>query len=237
MPPAATGGQEAGDSAAHKCQHCHAQGRCVLESLSPHSRASLKFHLRESALEDGGTLFQQDEPAHRLHVVKSGAVLVCYRGAGQQLSPVGLFGPGIALGKLTPYAEHPHVFSAVAVGPSRVCSVSSQLLRTQPQMQRELAQALHASYLQFQREMATWSVIARLGSLQDRLDQALQQLARIQRSHQLQLPPHKVLAALLGSTRESVARSLARMRARQDLEKAGRQHVRLGPRLQRALVE
>lgn len=216
----------------HKCVRCHAQGRCVLETLSPQSRATLKFHLRESALDDGATIFQQDEPAHRLHVVKSGAVLVCRRDVASQQWPLGLFGPGMALGKLATYAEHPHVFSAVSVGPSKICSVSAQVLQTQPQMQRELTQALCESNLQFQREMATWSIIARITNVQDRLGQALQQLSRIQRSHQLQLPPHKVLAALLGTTRESVARTLTRMRAVKDLEQVGRQQVRLGPRLQ-----
>lgn len=217
---------------AHKCVRCHAQGRCVLESFSPQSRTTLKFLLRENAVDDGGTIFQQDEPAHRLHVVKSGAILVCHRDASNRQWPLGLFGPGTALGKLAPYTEHPHVFSAVSVGHSRICSVSTQLLRTQPHIQRELTQALGASYLQFQREMAAWSVIARIPSLQDQLEQTLQQLARSQRSNLVQLPPHKVLAALLGTTRESVARALARMRGLNDLEKTGRQRVRLGPRLQ-----
>jgi CRP-like cAMP-binding protein len=211
---------------------CHAQGRCLLESFSPHGRATLALHLREIALDDGAPLFQQDEPAHRLHIVKSGSILVCHRGADQHSWPLGLFGPGMALGKLAPYVEHAHVFSAVSVGQSRICSISTQPLRTQPHMQRELTQALSASYLQFQREMATWSIIARVSSLPDQLGQALQQLARNQRSHQVQLPPHKILAALLGTTRESVARTLAHMRARKDLEKADRQQVRLGPRLQ-----
>lgn len=219
-----------------KCVHCHAQGRCVLESLSAQSRAALKFHLRESAVEDGGTIFQQDEPVHRLHVVKSGAILVCHRMAESTSLPIGLFGPGTALGKLALFAEHSHVFSAVSVGSSRICSVSTQVLRTQPQMQREITQALGDSHLQFQREMAHWSIIARITNLEDQLAQALQQLARIQGSCQVQLPPHKVLAALLGTTRESVARSLARMRARQELEKVGRQQVRLGARLQPPLA-
>lgn len=216
---------------AHKCVRCHAQGRCVLESFSPPNRETLKLHLRESAMDDGGTIFAQDEPAHRLHVVKSGAVLVCHRSHGGQPVPVGLFGPGIALGKLAPFAEHPHVFSAVSVGRSRICSVSTQVLRSHPPLQRELTQALPESFLRFQRELAAWSVIARIGNLQDRLGHALQQLARNQRCNRVQLPAHKVLAALLGTTRETVARTLARMRALNELESAGHQHVQLGPRL------
>jgi CRP-like cAMP-binding protein len=79
--------------------------------------------------------------------------------------------------------------------------------------------------------MAAWSVIARLGNQQDRLGHALQQLARNQHCNRVQLPAHKVLAALLGTTRETVARTLARLRARKDLESAGHQQVQLGPRL------
>ena len=223
---------ERSGASAHKCVRCHAQGRCVLESLSSQSRDTLKFHLRENQVGDGSTIFAQDEPAHRLHVVKSGAVLVCHRSISGPAIPVGFFGPGIALGKLAPFAEHDHVFSAVSVGSSRICSVSTQVLRSQPQIQRELAQALPESLLRFQREMAAWSVIARMGNLQDRLAQALQQLARSQRSNRVQLPPHRVLAALLGTTRESVARTLARMRTLRHLESAGHKHVQLGPQLE-----
>lgn len=222
----------AGALPVRKCVHCHAQGRCVLESLSRKSRSTLEFHLRELVLEDGAAIFQQDEPAHRLYVVKSGTVVVCHQDATHQPVPVGLHGPGTTLGKLALFAEHRHVFSAASVGTSRVCSVSTQFLRTHPSMQRELAQALNDSCLQFQRELALWSIIARTSSVQDRMGQALQHLGRIQRSSRVHLPPHKVLACLLGTTRESVARTLTRLRKDKYLEKAGRSHVQLGPRLQ-----
>jgi len=92
---------------------------------------------------------------------------------------------------------------------------------------------LVGSLMRSMSNQADWAQVARAPGVVCQLAGALLQLGALQRSERIRMPGHAVLAELLGITRESVARGLARLEDKGGITRVGRTYCELhGERLQ-----
>jgi len=197
----------------------------VLGRLDGAAPGPWRAQVCEAGFRKGELLQRQGEPLARLQVVKVGLLLVQRGGPGDGAPrPVGLAGCGQVLG--TPaLLQQPADLSYVAVAPGRVCRLAWP--GAGAALPAGLLQGLLREQLHTSARLADWGRIARLRGVAGQLAGALVLLAELQRSTLVRLPSHTVLAALLGTTRESVARALAQLAREHALVRRDRWHCEI----------
>jgi len=212
-----------------RCDHCACQQQCLLGRLDRELPAAWRGAVSEAPFRKGEVLQRQgDGVTGELRMVKLGLLVIQRGGARREGErPVGMAGCGQVLG-LPALLAQPAELSFVAVTPGRLCRVALA-----PQCQggaglpvgvlRELAR----EQLQTGARLADWGRIARVRGVAAQLAGALLQLAELQRSTLVRLPSQAVLAALLATTRESVARALALLAREQALLRRDRWHCEI----------
>lgn len=192
------------------CGDCACQPQCLLGRLDSGTHTAWRTHLTERRFRKGEVLQRQGERMHCVQVVKIGSLLVQRRGDDGVNRPVGLAGCCASLAAPA-VLQQPAGLSYVALMPGRVCELPLAALQ-------ELGPALGSFALELAREqlregeqLADWGRIARIRGVVGQMAGALMQLADLQRSTLVRLPSHTALAALLATTRESVARALAQL--------------------------
>lgn len=148
-----------------------------------------------------------------LQILKVGTVLLHRRGAEGIDRPVGLAGCGQALGTTALFAA-PAELSVTTLGEGRLCEVPAEALVSvrQGAVARGLLEALSRENARAQAQLADWSGLLRMRGATARLAGALLLLADLQRSTLVRLPTQAMLAALLATTRETVARGSRTLR-------------------------
>ena len=214
-------------SGGHICNDCACQQQCLLGRLDPQTRAAWRGHLTERRFRKGEMLQRQGESIHSVQVVKIGTLLVQRRGDDGVEHPVGMAGCCEALGAPA-LLQQPADLSYVAVTPGRVCQLDlAPLLGAGRQFQGEFLLELAREQLNANARLSDWGRIARIRGVVGQLAGALLQLAELQRSTLVRLPSHTVLAALLATTRESVARALALLAQEQGVLRRDRWHCEI----------
>ncbi|WP_311222453.1 MULTISPECIES: Crp/Fnr family transcriptional regulator [unclassified Acidovorax] len=212
------------------CPDCACRQHCLLGRQDAAVRAAWEPHVRERRFRKGEVLQRQGDVLAAVQVVKVGTVLL-QRSAGDGVDrPVGMAGCGQALGTAA-LLQQPAELSCVAVMPGRVCEIEvAPLWPGKPQSSlldaaflRDLAvDQLHAHAL-----TADWARILRVRGSVGQLAGALLLLATLQRSTLVRLPSHAVLAGLLTTTRETVARGMALLIRQGALLRQDRWHCEL----------
>lgn len=193
-------------------------GHPILAALSPADRHLLLNLATRKGISRGTTLFWEGTPPTVMGLVLDGRIKQ-YRTtrAGRELL-VDLAGPGDAVGLLALLDDGPYAVTATAVRDAdmlmwRTADVRP-LLRSRPQIQAALLPwALRILRQAWDRisEMGQTGVPARLACLLLRL--AREQGVPVREGMRLHLPlTHLDLAALLGTTRESVTRTISDFR-------------------------
>lgn len=183
--------------------------------LSEESRRLLNPHITESPFNKGQTLHKEGQLSKNLSVIKLGAVMACRRGHTGQPQPVALLGRGKSLGDYALYGQHEQT-SAVALTEGRVCQVEVSDFYIAGVVDRRFHSCLQERIVEAHGQLADWSSVMRIRSKEQKVFATIALYSREQRSQVIRLPSHVVLAALLSTTRETIARSL------QQLEAAGR---------------
>lgn len=174
----------------------------------------------------GELLLQQGKLAPVFKIVKTGTVVVLCSGEDRVERPIGLFDSGQPLGT-TGLLQQPASVSCRALTAGRVCEVQIDAANQQGLLDEIFLRALAQSYAQTNAWLAEWARIVRIRGVAGRLAATLLQLARIQRSTLVRLPSHKVLADLLSTTRETIARALRQLTLRQGLIRHDRWHCEI----------
>lgn len=173
----------------------------------------------------GEVLLVQGQTAPRsFAIVKTGMVMLLRSGPDGVQRPVGLFGPPQPLGT-TVLLGQPAPLSCRSLTAGRLCEVpmegsAVQSLLSDPDFLRSLAQ----SYAQTNARLADWARIVRIKGVVGQLAATLLELAQVQRSSLVRLPSHQVLAELLSTTRETVARTLGVLARQQAVVRRDRWH-------------
>ena len=192
------------------CHECSSRLQCLIGRQSDAGRAPWAALVEERRFRKGDVLQRQGDTAQSVAVLKVGTALLQRTGVDGTPRPVAMAGCGQALGTGA-VAGTPEDLTWVAVLEGRMCHVpATALLRAGGAGPEFLLSLLREEALARTR-LADWSGLLRLRGVPAQLASALLQLAQLQRSTLVRLPTHTVLASLLATTRETVARSLAQL--------------------------
>ncbi len=211
----------------HKaCADCASRPHCLLGRQEKALRAAWEPHIRERRVQRGEVLQRQGEEQAFVQIVKVGTVLL-QRSAGDGVDrPIGLAGCGQTLG-MPGLLEQPADLSCVAVLPGRVCEIDVATLARSELLTGSSLLDLAREQLRAYARLADWARILRVRGATGQLAGALLLLADAQRSTRVRLPSHAVLAALLSTTRETVARSITQLTRLNGLVRHDRWHCEI----------
>ncbi|RYF06981.1 MAG: Crp/Fnr family transcriptional regulator [Comamonadaceae bacterium] len=205
------------------CPDCACRQQCLLGRQSDAVRASWAPHITERRFRKGEVLQRQGDAHTLLQVVKVGTLIVQREGGDGVDRPVGMAGCGQALG--TPaLLNQPADLTCLAVMPGRVCEVNPAAVARHGLMTPEFLVDFAHEQMRAHTRLADWARIMHVRGVTGQLAGALLQLADIQRSTLVRLPSHTVLASLLATTRETIARALAVLAQQQGVVRHDRWH-------------
>ncbi|AVS72592.1 Crp/Fnr family transcriptional regulator, partial [Paracidovorax avenae] len=201
---------DASDTDRQNCHECSSRHQCLIGRQSDAARVSWPTLVQEHRFRKGDVLQLQGETADSLSVLKVGTALLHRTGPDQVARPVAMAGCGQALGTgaVLGTAER---LTWVAVQEGRLCRLPAAALVRSGGLDSEFLQALLHEEAQAQSRLADWSGLLHLRGVPAQLASALLQLSQLQRSTLVRLPTHTVLASLLATTRETIARSLTQL--------------------------
>jgi CRP/FNR family cyclic AMP-dependent transcriptional regulator len=208
------------------CQQCAGQGRCLVGRQPDERRRNWAPLVTERPVHKGELLLQQGRQPPAFKIVKAGTVVLTCSGEDGVDRPVGVFGAGQPLGTTTLIAL-PASVSCRALTSGRVCEVVVDSAVQKGLLDALFLRDLAQSYAQTNAGLADWARIVRIRGVAGQLAATLLQLANLQRSSLVHLPSHQVLADLLSTTRETIARTLRQLALRNGLTRRDRWHCEI----------
>lgn len=212
------------------CADCIGYAECFFHQLPSESRAVVQPLLTERVFSPGQVLLHQGQPAALLQVIKVGDVLAMRRTPNGQEHVVALLGRGQLMG-LGGVWEDANPVTCQALSSGRVCEVPVRSLSQAMLLDARFLQLLGQVNLRAVNCLADWAMVSRLKTVDERIANVMCMLAQVQRSPQIRLPSHQVLASLVGSSREAVVRTLKQQEqdGRISRKERGRYEVHLKP--------
>ena len=196
-----------GQGAAVDCAHCACQHLCLLGQMEPEVRLRWQPLVVERAFRKGSGLLRQGEALAVFRVLKLGTAMLLRSSEFGVERPVGLCGHGQALGS-TMLLGQPALLSCIAMSPVRVCEVPIAPLWAKGLINQDFLWKLAITYAQTNAHMADWGRVMRIPTVAGQVAATLLQLAALQHTTLVRLPGQSALAALLATSRESIARTL-----------------------------
>lgn len=208
------GGQE-------ECEHCATRSVCLLAPLDVPQLRQLQPAIRQRSFRKGEVLVEEHTRPDTVHVVKVGLVFGVRRGLDGEIRPVGLWGRGTTFG-LSSYYGEPSQLSGIAATAGRSCSIDIAGLLEEVRRNPALGAGMQTTMARAFGNIAAWSEALRLPGVTRQLAYAMLLLCRGQQSLSIELPDQKSLAALLGTSRESIARAMAQLEQDGIVQRRGR---------------
>lgn len=198
----------------------------MLGRQSELARQRCASHVIERSFQKGERLLQQGAQVAAFGIVKVGTVLMLRKGEDGVERPVGMFGAGQMLGALSLLGQSA-TLSCVALSPGRVCMVDIAPLHREGLVDQAFLIELVRGLAQTNARLSDWAHIMRIRSVAGQLAGTLLQLATLQKSTRVRLPSHTALAALLATSRETIARTLAQLAQHGSLVRHDRWHCEI----------
>ncbi len=189
------------------CARCACQQLCLLGKMKPEVRLRWQPLVLERPFRKGSCLLHQGEALAVFRIVKLGTTMLLRRSEFGMERPVGLCGHGQALGS-TMLLGQPAMLSCIAMSPVRVCEVPIAPLWDKGLINQDFLWELALTYAQTNAHMADWGRVMRIPTVAGQVAATLLQLAALQHSTLVRVPGQTALAALLATSRESIARTL-----------------------------
>lgn len=192
------------------CEHCATRSVCVMSALEVTELRLLQPKIRQHAFRSGDVLQEEQASNDTAQVIKVGSVFGLRRGLDGQSRPVCLLGRGSVFGLGSYFGERTQV-RAVAATSGRVCVIDIPVLIDQAARNSALGARVNAVLAASIGRLATWSEALRLPGIMKQLAYAALLLSRAQQNTMIELPDQKSLAALLGTSRETIARAMTQL--------------------------
>jgi CRP/FNR family transcriptional regulator len=205
------------------CDKCATRELCLLYSLPTPRGQSLKHQVTERTLGVGEAIEQQGTSPTKIGVVKVGLLKGLRSNGRCEGKPVVFLGRGRVVGLSGVYSL-PSQLSFVAAVPARVCELDLTLFNEFALSHNTIHQSLLLHVGSRVGCISEWSRILREETPLHRLCNALQLIAIEEGNPAFRLPSHADLANLLGSRRETIARSMAALIKLGKFRKTGRCH-------------
>jgi CRP-like cAMP-binding protein len=211
------------------CLRCATRPLCAIGSLASGARERLSPFIAERPFRKGEVLQEQSCMASQLRVVKTGMTLLMRRGVSGQRSVIAISGQGHTMGVLA-LMRQPEILGCESASPGRMCEIGMEAVRRHGFSDLQFRTELACLQMTVLARMADWAQLVHLRSMSERLLSALRLLSAEQRSRCVRIPSRSVLAELLGTTRETVTRSLAVLIQSRDVVCRDRWHYELSER-------
>ena len=209
-----------------RCQRCAASPICLVGQLPWPQQERLDPLIREMDFRKGDVLVAEGASPALVRTIKLGTVMLTRAGPDRVSRPVALVGRGHLLGMWGLLATTTHV-GAQALSAGRVCEMPASALSDAVGKDRAMLSALHQQMALTFARLADWGQVMRLRGLPRQLVATLLLLAHEQGTRTVHLPSHVALAAVLSTTRESVARVLRQLEELGYLQRHDRWHGEL----------
>lgn len=197
-------------TARNACLVCASRKVCLIGTLPEPQLAVIAPLVREGSFTNHDRLLSEGEVSEHIKVVKLGTVMCSRRGPDGVHRPVALFGRGHVLGKYA-LVGHPNALDATALSAGRLCHVRVSDLTEGRLLAPTFLNSLHGIMVGAFGGLADWSQVMRLRGVPRQLHASLQLLGKQQGQRVVRIPSHVALAALLSTTRESVARAMGQL--------------------------
>lgn len=192
------------------CAQCATRQVCLLGGLPAEKLLLLDDVIEERPFSKQALLEVEGRPAQRIAIVKLGTVMATRCGSHGQPQPVALFGRGRVLGQYGVYG-HAEQLGATALSSGRLCTVQTADLYRMGLVDRLFHERLQTQIVRYYGRLADWSRVMRFKGIPRQLHACLVLFAQEQGHRTLRLPSHIALAALLSTTRETIARTLRQL--------------------------
>lgn len=209
-----------------RCQRCAARQICLIGQMPWPQLERLDPQIRERDFRKGETLLVEGSSPAVVRTIKLGTVMLTRAGPDRVSRPVALVGRGHLLGMWGLLATTTHV-GAQALSAGRVCELPAAALSDALGKEPAMLSALHHQMALTFARLADWGQVMRLRGLPRQLVATLLLLAHEQGTRTAHLPSHVALAAVLSTTRESVARVLRQLEDLGHLRRTDRWHGEL----------
>ena len=213
------------------CRHCAIHQQSLFAALRG-TDFDLVFPSIKSAIVPAGTvLYAESDPADAIYTVRWGVVKLAKRSPQDTTRIVRLLGPGAAVG-LEGLKEGVHWHTATTLQQTGLCRIPFNVV---DQLQLQNAQLAERLVLQWERYVEyadRWITDLTAGAVKTRVYRLLKLLVELTptASAEIELPSVHDLAAILGTSVESVSRATAELK---------REHVltRIAPKTYRCDLE
>lgn len=209
-----------GLDANQKCQTCKLKARGFLCNLSPAAAKDFESIKYSSAYPANSMLFLENEPARGIYLLCSGEVKLSVSSRGGKTLILRIARPGDILGLTANIAEAPYEASAEALHPCQVAFIRRDdfinFLRKYPEVYQTVISQLSGQYATACEQLRT---VGLSGSAHEKLARLL-----LHWSHEGKVTPegmqikvpltHEQIAECVGSTRETVTRTLSEFKNR-----------------------
>lgn len=210
-------------SSRNACELCASRKVCLVGTLPTPHLSTVAPLVREVSFKNHDLLLQEGEVSEHIKIVKLGTVMCRRRGPDGVQRPVALYGRGHVLGKYA-LVDHPNALDAVGLSVGRLCLLRVSELKEGHFLPPALLNSLHGVMVRAFGGLADWSQVMRQRGLQRQLHASLQLLGKEQGQRIVRIPSHVALAALLSTTRESVARTMGQLEDAQLVRRVDRWH-------------
>jgi CRP-like cAMP-binding protein len=195
------------------CRHCPVRQQALFSALRGSDFDQMFSPIRSAIVPAGTVLYTESAPADAIYTVRWGVVKLSKRAPDGVMRIVRLLGPSAAVG-LEGLQEGLHWHTATTLQQTGLCRIPFQVI---DQLQAQNAQVAERLVMQWERYVEyadRWITDLTAGSVKTRVYRLIKLLVEVtsNTSGEIELPSVHDLAAVLGTSVESVSRATAELK-------------------------
>jgi len=200
------------------CRRCAMRGQGIFSSLRDPDFDRLSLRVHRAVIPRRGILYQEGQQADAVFASREGTVKLVKRTPDGDERIVRVLGPSAAMGlEALTYGVYWH--TAEALSEVELCRIPLAIFDELQARNARLSEQVVGQWQDQVRCADRWLAELSAGPVHERVRRLLRFLAELDgdNGRQLQLPPMADLANILGTSRESVSRTLAELKRNQTL--------------------
>lgn len=202
------------------CRHCPIRQQALFAALRGPDFEHILTPIRSALIPAGTALYREDAPAAAVYTVSRGLLKLIKGVDGTGGRIVRLLGPGAAAG-LEALSTGLYWHTAMAVRQTELCRIPLEVFHALQRQNVQLADRVVGQWEQQVQSADRWLAELNQGTVAERVQRLLAVLVELEEENGslIQLPPMTDLASILGTTRESVSRTLAEFKRAKTLRR------------------
>ncbi len=202
------------------CRHCAIRQQTLFAALRGSDFDQVFLPIKSAIVPAGAVLYAESGPADAIYTVRWGLVKLAKRSPEGTTRIVRLLGPGAAVG-LEGLKEGLHWHTATTLQQTGLCRIPFQVIEQLQVQNAQVAERLVLQWEHYVEYADRWITELTAGSVKTRVVRLLKLLVELtfNASAEIELPSVHDLAAILGTSVESVSRATAELKREQVLRR------------------